>query len=68
MCQGKIFEVAYQALRTRCGDDAVEKQFCSDYVSCFGADIPKVFNLVAAHSPADAVWVGFFRPVSTDYV
>lgn len=63
----KIFEVAYQALRTRCGDDAVEKQFCSDYVSCFGADIPEVFNLVAAHSPADAVWVGFFRPVSADY-
>ncbi len=45
----KIFEVAYQALRTRCGDDAVEKQFCSDYVSCFGADIPEVFNLVGRY-------------------
>jgi len=54
-------------LRAQCGDDAIEKEFHGDYVSCFGADIPKVFDLVATHSPADAVWVGFFRPVSADY-
>jgi len=64
----KVFEVAHHASRARCGDDAVEKEFCCDYVSCFGADVPEVFDPVTTHSPADAVGVGFFRPVSADYV
>ncbi len=64
----KIFEVAHHAARTRCGDDAIEKELCCDYVSGLGADIPEIFNPVTAHSPADAVGVGFFRPMSADDV
>ena len=63
----KVFEVANHASHARCGDDTIEKEFCGDYVGGFGADIPEVFNLVAAHGPVYAVWGGFFRPVSADY-
>ncbi len=62
----KVFEVAHHALHAQCGNDAIEKEFCGNYVSGFGADIPKVFNPVATHGPAYIVWVGFFRSVGTD--
>ncbi len=37
----KVFEVTHHALRAWCGDDAIEKEFRSDYVGSLGADIPK---------------------------
>ncbi len=52
---------------TQCGDDAIEEEFCCDYVSSFGADIPKIFNPVTTHGPADTVGVGFFRSMRADY-
>ncbi len=63
----KVFEVTHHASCTWCGDDAIEKEFCGDDVSSFGADIPKIFDLVATHGPAYVVGVGFFRPVSAYY-
>jgi len=55
----KIFKVTNHALCARCGDDAIEEEFCSDDISSFGADVSKVFDPIAAHSPLDMVWVGF---------
>ncbi len=62
----KIFKITDQASRAWCGDDAIEKEFCSDDIGSFGADVTTVFDPIAAHSPLDAVWVGFFRPVCTN--
>ncbi len=55
----EIFEITHHAAGAGGGNDAIEKQFGSDEVSSFSADIASVFNTVA-------MWDSFFRSVGTD--
>jgi len=45
---------------TQGGYDAIEEEFGSDDIGCFGANITGIFNAIAANSPTDAMGDQFF--------
>jgi len=64
--QVKIFEVTHHALGARGGDDAVEEEFGSDDIGCFGANITSIFDTITTNSPMDAIWDQFFGAMCTN--
>jgi len=66
--QIKVLEVPHHASCIGCGNDTVEQQFCSNQVSCLGADIAIILYTITSHSPSDTVQDFLFWSVSTNNV
>jgi len=66
VAQIEVFDVTHHAAAAGHGYNTVKEQFGSDEVSSFGADIARVFNVVATNGPPDAMGDGLFWAMSTD--
>jgi len=62
----EILDVSDHAFGARSGDDAVEENFGCGQAGCFGADIARILDSVAANGGACALGLRFLWTVGCD--